>query len=211
MVSVTSARPLWVRVALVPVSWVLVAVGVSMLIRADVGVAPYDVLNTGIANVFGIGVGTAFLVDALVLYAIGWALGGRLGWASIAGTFVISPLIDVLLDRWGEIDPLAVRIPLFGAGLAILCVAVCLAIVTELGPGPTEVFMLGLVARRVSVTRARWLTDGMCVGIGTLLGGAVGVGTVVFLVAFGPMVARGLVALRYTPPVRGEPLIIDAP
>lgn len=211
MTSAGVSRPLWARVLLVPISWVLVAVGVSMLIRADVGVAPYDVLNTGVADTIGIGVGTAFLIDALVLYAVGAALGGRLGWASLVGTFAISPVIDVVLDRWEEIEPLGVRVPLFAVGLVVLCAAVCLAIVTELGPGPTEVFMLGLVARGVSVTRARWITDGLAVGVGTLLGGAVGIGTVVFLVAFGPMVARGLRWLRYIPPVRSAPIVVTAP
>jgi uncharacterized membrane protein YczE len=196
------SRPLWLRLVLVPVSWLLVAVGVSMLIRADIGVAPYDVLNTGVAETFGIGVGTAFLVNALILYAIGAALGGRVGWASIVGTFAISPMIDGILGRWDEVEPLVVRVPLFVLGLTVLGLAVCLAIITELGPGPTEVFMLGLVARGVTVTHARWATDGLALTIGTILGGAVGVGTVVFLVAFGPMVARGLRLLRYAPPVR---------
>ncbi|MFV0307964.1 MAG: YczE/YyaS/YitT family protein [Desertimonas sp.] len=202
MTNAGPARPLWLRLLLVPVSWGLVAVGVSMLIRADIGVAPYDVLNTGIAETLDIDIATAFLVDAIVLYLVGWALGGRLGWASVAGTFVISPMIDVLLDRWDEIDALAVRVPLFGVGLLVLCGSVGLAVLTELGPGPTEVFMLGLVARGAPVARARWATDGLVLGIGTLLGGAIGPGTLVFLIAFGPMVARCLRILRYTPPAR---------
>jgi uncharacterized membrane protein YczE len=190
-----------VRLTLVPVSWVLVAVGVSMLIRAEVGVAPYDVLNTGVSDTFDIAVGTAFLLDGGLFYIVGALLGGKLGWASVAGSFAISPMINLFVGALGEPDRLAVRVPLFAVGILVLAVAVCLAIVTEFGAGPSEVFMLGLVARGMPVTAARWTTDGLVMGLGLLLGGALGVGTVVFLVAFGPLVARILRLLRYAPPV----------
>lgn len=190
------------RVVRVAVSYVLVALGVASLVRADVGVAPFDVLNTGVSETLDIRFGFAFLITSVVFYATGIALGGKAGWASIVGTVVIAPMVEGALAVLPERDVLALRIPLFVVGVSVLVAGVCLVITTELGAGPGEVFMLGLIARGVSVTRSRWLTDGLAFVVGVVLGGAVGAGTLVFAFAFGPLVARGLRLLGYTPPVR---------
>ena len=123
------------------------------------------------------------------------------GWASLIGTFVIAPLLEGAPVVVPETEPLSVRIPMFVAGVLLVAIAVCLVISTELGAGPGEVFMLGLIARGVPITSARWITDGIAFLAGLALGGAVGFGTLLFAFAFGPLVAAGLRLLRYTPPV----------
>jgi uncharacterized membrane protein YczE len=182
-------------------SYVGVAVGVALLVRGDVGVSPFDVLNTGLRDVLDVPFSIAFLITAVVFYGTGIALGGRSGWASLIGTIVIAPLIEVALAVVPETEALAARIPMFGAGVLIIAIAVCLVISTELGAGPGEVFMLGLIARGVPITSARWITDGIAFLAGLALGGAVGFGTLLFAFAFGPLVAAGLRVLRYSPPV----------
>lgn len=189
------------RVGRVAASYLLVALGVGLLIRSDVGVAPFDVLNTGLSEALDVPFSVAFLISAAVFYATGVALGGRTGWASLVGTFVIAPLVQVALAIIPETEAMRARIPMFVAGVLILATAVCLVISTELGPGPGEVLMLGLIARGIPVTSARWITDGVAFLAGLALGGAVGFGTLVFAFAFGPLVATGLRLLRYTPPV----------
>ena len=185
----------------VAVSYVLVAVGVALLVRGDVGVAPFDVLNTGLSDSLDIPFSIAFLITSVAFYGTGIALGGRTGWASLIGTIVIAPLVQGALAVVPKTEALAARIPMFVAGVLIVGVAVCLVISTELGAGPGEVFMLGIIARGVPVTSARWITDGIAFLAGLALGGAVGFGTLVFAFAFGPLVAIGLRLLRYTPPV----------
>ena len=189
------------RVGRVAVSYVLIAIGVAVLVRGDVGVAPFDVLNTGLHESLDVPFSIAFLMTSAVFYGTGIALGGRTGWASLVGTIVIAPLIEAALAVVPETEMLSARIPMFVAGVLIIAVAVCLVISTELGPGPGEVFMLGLIARGLPVTSARWITDGLAFLAGLALGGAVGFGTLVFAFAFGPLVATGLRLLRYTPPV----------
>ena len=189
------------RVGRVAVSYVLIAVGVALLVRGDVGVSPFDVLNTGLRDALDVPFSIAFLMTAVVFYGTGIALGGRSGWASLIGTIVIAPLIEVAFAVVPETEALIARIPMFVAGVLIVAVAVCLVISTELGAGPGEVFMLGIIARGVPVTSARWITDGIAFVAGFALGGAVGFGTLVFAFAFGPLVATGLRLLRYTPPV----------
>jgi len=196
------------RLGRVAASYVLVAVGIGLLIRADLGVAPFDVLNTGIAEATGIRLGFAFLVTCVVFYGVGVLLGGRTGWASLIGTVVIAPLLEVALVLLPEPLRLAGRIPMFVLGVVVLVAGVCLVITTEMGPGPGEVFMLGLIARGMAVAPARWVTDAVALVVGIALGGAVGAGTVVFAFAFGPLVAAGLRVLRYTPPTRSAEVVI---
>lgn len=187
-------------------SWVGVGVGVPLLIRAELGVAPFDVLNTGVAHATGWSLGVMFVVDACVFYLVGWLMGATLGWACIGGTAVIGPMVNVWLGVLPVQHAMAPRVVLFVAGLMVLAVSICLVITTELGPGPSEVFMLGLIRRGMGIVPARWISDGVPLIIGALLGGALGPGTLVFALTMGPMVKYGLGRLHYRP-ARGGTVI----
>lgn len=180
-------------------SWVGVSIGVPLLIRAELGVAPFDVLNTGVASLTGWSLGVAFVVDACAFYLAGWLLGATLGWACIGGTLVIGPMVNVVLGVLPVQHAIVARLGFFVAGLGIIAVAICLVITTELGAGPSEVFMLGLVVRGMGIVPARWISDGLPLIVGALIGGALGPGTLVFAVSMGPMVKYGLGRLHYQP------------
>lgn len=77
-------------------SWFLVGVGVALLLQSELGVAPFDVLNTGVVRAFGLSFGFWYVVNSLTFFAIGALLGTRLGPGSVIGTVVIGPLIDVV-------------------------------------------------------------------------------------------------------------------
>jgi uncharacterized membrane protein YczE len=191
-----------VRITRLVVSWVLVGIGVPLLLRAELGVSPFDVLNTGVGNVTGWSLGTAFIVDSIVLFAAGRLLGGRLGPACVPGTVVIGLMVNAVLGAIPEEHALAWRVAMLAAGLVIIAVAISLVVTTELGPGPTEVLMLGLVHRGMGIVPARWLSDGLPVVVGAVLGGSIGVGTVAFVLTMGPMVKAGLRLLGYQPSTR---------
>lgn len=190
-------------------SWILVAIGVPMLIRAELGVAPFDVFNTGVNHTTGWSLGVCFIVDAMIFFAIGSVLGARPGWGSVIGTTVIGPLVNVVLDHIPEQHRMVPRLGLLIGGTLILAVAICLVVTTELGAGPTEVVMLGLIRRGMGIVPARWISDGTPLVVGTLLGGAIGPGTLTFAVCMGPMVKFGLRRLNYEPR-RHAPLETDA-
>ena len=189
-----------VRLARLFASWAAVGIGIPMILRAELGASPFDVLNTGLSQVTGWSFGICFVVNSIVFFGAGRAMGARLGWACIAGTLVIGPLVNLVLDLIPEQEALAARIPLFVGGLLVIAVAICLVIPTELGPGPTEVLMLGLVARGMDVVPARWISDGLPVVIGAVMGGAFGVGTVAWVLVMAPMVKYGLRRMHYVPP-----------
>ncbi len=190
------------RLVRLAASWTCIATGVPMLIRAELGLAPADVLNSGVGTATGWSFGTSFVVMAVTLYSVGLLLGGRIGWASPLGTVVIGPMINVVLGHVPEYERLAIRIPLFALGTVVIAAGICLAIAARFGPGPSEVVQLGLVHRGVGLVVARWIVDGVPIVIGILLGGQIGVGTVIFLVAMGPLIKLGLKAMRFVPPMR---------
>ncbi|CAN5430913.1 hypothetical protein BH10ACT2_BH10ACT2_07490 [soil metagenome] len=180
-------------------SWLMVAIGVPMLIRAELGVAPFDVFNTGVNHTTGWSLGVCFIVDAMLFFCIGSILGVRPGWGSIVGTIVIGPLVNVVLTLIPEQHRMLPRLGWFVGGTLVLAVAICLVVSTELGAGPTEVVMLGLIHRGMDIVPARWISDGTPFVVGTLLGGSFGPGTLAFALGMGPMVKLGLRRLHYQP------------
>lgn len=194
------------RLARLLASWAAVGVGIPMILRAELGASPFDVLNTGVSDATGWSFGICFIINSIIFFTVGRAMGARLGWACIAGTLVIGPLVNLVLALIPEQERLGARIPLFVGGLLVIAVAICLVIPTELGPGPTEVLMLGLVVRGMDIVPARWISDGLPVAIGALMGGAFGAGTAVWVLIMAPMVKLGLRRMHYTPP---GPVVVD--
>lgn len=191
-------------------SWLLVAVGVPLLLRAELGVAPMDVLNSGLADTLPGGFALWWTLTGLLCYVLGAVMGAPPGPASVAGTVAIGPLIGLVLGWLPEPEMLVPRLAMMVGGTLCIAVAICLIVSTELGPGPPEVVMLGLVHRGLGVVPARWLADGVPFVIGVVLGGAFGFGTVVFAVAMGPMVKFGLKALKFEPGARRVGLALVA-
>lgn len=185
------------RILRLVASWILVAIGVPMLIEAELGVAPFDVFNTGVGHATGWSLGLCFIIDAMIFFVIGTLLGARPGWGSIFGTITIGPMVNVVLSLIPKQHAMAPRLALLIGGTLILAVAICMVVTTELGAGPTEVVMLGLIHRGMGIVPARWISDGTPLVIGTLLGGAIGPGTLLFALSMGPMVKFGLRRLKY--------------
>jgi uncharacterized membrane protein YczE len=157
------------------------------------------VLNSGLANRLPGGFALWWTITGLLCFLLGALMGTPPGPASIAGTVVIGPLINIVLGWLPEVDRLLPRLGLMAAGIAVIAVAICLTVSTELGPGPPEVVMLGLVRRGIDVVPARWITDGVPFLLGVVLGGSFGVGTIVFVIAMGTIVKFGLRLLHFQP------------
>lgn len=170
-------------------SFPLLAIGVGLLLRSELGGAPFDVLNTGIAETLDVPLFVGFAVAAVTCIVVGWRLGGVPGPMTYFLAGVLGPLINLAHAAIPDVDVLAVRIPMFGVGLLIVAFGVALQVVAAFGAGPGEVVMLGLVHRGLSVRVARWLLDGLVLAIGIALGGAFGVGTAITLVVFAPLLA----------------------
>lgn len=199
-------RPLaWVR--LLAGLW-LFAVGVVLGLRSGLGVSPWDVFHDGIRQATPLSFGAATVLVGLVLVVVALAVGVRPGPGTLANMVAIGVFADALLASGFASDldarSLPVRLAAVLAGVGLVALGSALYIGAGLGSGPRDSLMLALSARtRLSVGLIRGLLEASVLGVGWLLGGAVGVGTVLFALGVGPAVQLAFRVLGVDVP--GEP------
>jgi uncharacterized protein len=204
---VTRRRALaWVR--LFAGLW-LFAAGVVLGLRSGLGVSPWDVLHDGIRQVTPLSFGAATVLVGVVLVAVSLAAGIRPGPGTLANMLAIGVFADAMLATGiaGDLDarPLALRLGAVAAGVGLVALGSALYIGAGLGSGPRDSLMLALSARtRVRVGIVRALIEASVLAVGWLLGGAAGVGTVVFAFGIGPAVELAFRLLRVEPPARPD-------
>jgi uncharacterized protein len=204
---VTRRRALaWVR--LFAGLW-LFAAGVVLGLRSGLGVSPWDVLHDGIRQVTPLSFGAATVLVGVVLVAVSLAAGIRPGPGTLANMLAIGVFADAMLATGiaGDLDarPLALRLGAVAAGVGLVALGSALYIGAGLGSGPRDSLMLALSARtRVRVCIVRALIEAGVLAVGWLLGGAAGVGTVLFAFGIGPAVELAFRLLRVEPPARPD-------
>jgi uncharacterized membrane protein YczE len=166
---------------------VLYGVSDSMLLLAGLGVDPWDVLHQGLARRTGVPIGTwAIIVGAAVLLL--WIpLRQRPGLGTLCNVVLIGVVIDGVLAAVTPPHSLAVRAAVMVSGVALNGVATGLYIGAGLGPGPRDGLMTGYAARGHSLRLVRTCIEVTVLLVGWLLGGTVGVGTLVYAACIGPL------------------------
>jgi uncharacterized membrane protein YczE len=177
------------RVAWFVLSIALVGVGVGFMVRADLGVAPNDVMSTGLADRLGVGVGSAAWITAAIAMVLAWMLDRRPRAATVLGGAVVGLSINASLAALPDVESPAWRVAALVLGLVVVWVGITGVVATDVGAGPLELIMLALMDRRVSIRVARWGIEAALIVVGVALGGAVGVGTAVFALGTGPVLA----------------------
>ncbi len=177
----------------------LTGYGVSMalFVRAGLGLDPWDVFHQGLAKHTGLTIGGATaLVGVVVL--LGWIpLRNRPGVGTVANVIVISITVDAALAVMPQPATLPVRTVMMVGAVVLNAVSTVMYIGAGMGPGPRDGLMTGLVARTGwSVRLVRTGIEVTVLATGWLLGGTVGVGTVVYALGIGPLVQ---LVLRCTP------------
>ena len=166
---------------------VLYGISDSMLLLAGLGVDPWDVLHQGLARRTGVPTGTwAIIVGAIVLLL--WVpLRQRPGLGTLCNVVLVGTVIDVTLAIVPPPHLPPVRAAVMVSGVALNGVATGLYIGAGLGPGPRDGLMTGYAARGHSLRVVRTCIEATVLLAGWLLGGTVGVGTVVYAVCIGPL------------------------
>jgi len=171
------------------VGLVLYGLTLAMIIRSTLGNAPWDVLHQGMARHLPISIGTAVIVMSVVVLLAWVPLREMPGAGTVANSVVVGVAADVFLQLIPAPSALAPRVALLLGGIALNGVATALYIGSQLGPGPRDGLMTGLHRRTgLSIQRVRLSLEVSVVVAGALLGGTVGVGTVLYAVAIGPLV-----------------------
>jgi uncharacterized membrane protein YczE len=178
----------------------LYGASMALIIRSALGNMPWDVLHQGLAGRIGWSIGTvSILVGALVLLA--WIpLRQRPGVGTVSNVVVIGLAVDATLAVVPAPGALPLRVGLLTAGVLLNAVATAAYIGVHLGPGPRDGLMTGLVRRTGgSVRLVRTSIEVAVVATGWLLGGTLGLGTVLYAVAIGPLVQVLLPRLSLSP------------
>ena len=169
----------------------LVLYGISMafMVESSLGLNPWDVFHQGLSETTGLSFGWVVILLGIPILLIWIPLRQRPGFGTIANLVVIGFVVDGALAVLQPGGSLAMRITYLVTGIALNGVATGLYIGSNLGPGPRDGLMTGLVGRfpRLSIRLVRTSIEVLVLGIGFLLGGTVGVGTVAYALAIGPL------------------------
>jgi uncharacterized membrane protein YczE len=161
----------------------------GMMIRATLGNAPWDVLHQGLAIHLPISIGTAVILMSLVVLLLWIPLREMPGLGTIANSFAVGLTADLTLSLLDAPDALWQRALLMTGGVVLNALATALYIGSQFGPGPRDGLMTGLHRRTgVSIRLVRTTLEVVVVLIGWALGGVVGIATVIYAVAIGPLV-----------------------
>ena len=167
----------------------LYGASLAVLLRAGLGLAPWDVLHQGLAELTGATVGSMVIVVSFVVLLAWVPLRQRPGVGTIANAVLVGVSLDLTMLVLGEVEQWPWRVAMLVAGVLLNALATALYIGAMLGPGPRDGLMTGLVRRTGrSVRLVRTTLEVGVLVLGWLLGGTVGVGTLLYAVAIGPIV-----------------------
>lgn len=205
MTIATTIPPLWrplrypiaVRLPQLVIGLFLYGIGLALMVRGEIGIAPWDVLSQGISLQTGLPFGLVTnIIGGLVLLL--WIPIRQLpGIGTVLNVLMIGTSAEVGLWLIPVIGDLLPRVLLFAAGLLLTAVATGLYIGARFGPGPRDGLMTGIHNRwgwRIWIVRT--VIEVTVLVIGWLLGGNVGVGTLAFALLIGPLVQVTLPLLR---------------
>jgi uncharacterized membrane protein YczE len=161
---------------------------ISLMVRAHLGLAPWDVLHSGLTNWFPIDIGQALVIVSFVVMLAWVPLREVPGIGTISNAVLIGGSTDVFLAVLPTPHVIVVRVMLLVAGIGLQGLATAAYIGAQLGRGPRDGLMTGL-ARRTgrSLRLVRTLMELTVVAVGLALGGVAGVGTILYAVAIGPL------------------------
>ena len=164
-----------------------------MLVDAALGNAPWTVFAQGVSVRTGITIGLATFFTSVVVLLMWIPLRERPGLGTIANAVVIATALQVMMGVLPTPESFGWRLAQVIVGIALVGVGSGLYLTTNLGPGPRDGLMTGIHQRTgIAVTPIRLSIEVVVLAIGWLLGGTVGIGTVLFALLIGPSVGYGL-------------------
>ena len=196
-----TGRDILLNMIIAAVSLFVNGFGVYLTIRANIGAGPWDVLNLGLSKTLGILYGTASVAVSYAILGIDIALREPIGIAMFIDAFVVGKAVDLFnrINLVPECDGLATGIPVMILGLIIMAYTQYTYMSASLGCGPRDTLLVALAKRAgkipigvVSITLLSLATF-----IGWLLGGPVGIGTLICAFATGPIMQMAFTSVKF--------------
>ncbi len=187
------------RFAQLSAGLVLYGVTAAMLVLAQLGLDPWDVLHQGFSRTFGLPIGTWAILVSVAVLLLWLPLRSRPGVGTIANAIAVGAVIDLTLLLLGPPHALAARYALLIGGVLGNGFATGLYIGAGLGPGARDGLSTAIAARGHSMRVVRTGIEATVLVAGFLLGGTVGIGTVLYALSIGPITHRTIPALAVGP------------
>jgi uncharacterized membrane protein YczE len=186
---------------------VLFGLSMALLVESEAGLDPWNVFHQGVTKHVDLTIGQVTVLSSLALLALWVPLRQRPGVGTIANALVVGPVFDLGIAVLPAAHGAPAQATAMVAAILGAAVATGLYVGAGWGPGPRDGLMTGLAARGIPVGAARAGIELTVLVVGWLLGGSVGIGTVAFALAIGPLVHRTLpwLAVREHPAPREVP------
>jgi len=166
---------------------VLYGVSSSLLVLAGLGLDPWDVFHQGLSRTFGLAIGTWAIIVGVVVLLLWIPLRQRPGIGTLSNVILVGLTMNVVLGHFDAPHAMAARIACLVCGVFLNGVATGAYIGAGFGPGPRDGLMTGFAARGHSIRVVRTGLEVTVLVTGWLLGGTVGIGTLVYALSIGPL------------------------
>lgn len=180
----------------------------ALLVASGLGLEPWNVLHQGLAELTGLTIGVVSIIVGAAVLLLWIPLRQRPGLGTVSNVFVVGLAMDGTLALLPDVHGLVVRIPLLLAGIVLNGAATGLYISASFGPGPRDGLMTGLHQRTGrSIRLIRTAIEVAVVATGFALGGTVGIGTLLYALAIGPL-AQLFLRVFAAPPASGGSTVV---
>lgn len=179
--------------------------GIAVMVAAELGLGPWDVLHQGVSNLTGIPIGTVSIGVGAGVLLLWIPLRERPGLGTLLNVVVIGVVIDLTLLVLSTPSSLTARLMMMLSGPVLFAIGSGFYLGADLGSGPRDGVMTGLARRGWPVGVARATIEVTVLCLGWLLGGTAGLGTLVFAVSIGPLVHVCLPRLALREPAPDGP------
>lgn len=178
----------------------LYGLSTAMFVRADLGADPWNVFHLGVAKLLSLDIGTVMIATGALVLLLWIPLRQRPGLGTISNVVVIGLAADAALAMIPMLDQLLPRSALLASAIVVNAIATAMYIGAGFGSGPRDGLMTGVHARTGwSVRSIRTVIELTVLLIGWLLGGTLGVGTVLYALTIGPLIQLCLPWFRFVP------------
>jgi uncharacterized membrane protein YczE len=194
----------------IQIGFIIYGLASTLLIRGNLGTNAWTVLDVALSPIFHLSIGTMTVLVGFTVLSGALIMREQIGWGTLANILSIGPWID----QWLSIIPSVKDNLLLQSGMLLFAIfltglASAIYIGVEAGAGPRDSLMLAVKRTTgLSIRAARAIIEVTVVGIGWLLGGPAGIGTVVFALLIGPAVQWGFKLFNVQPHKPVEPEII---
>ena len=175
------------RFAQLMVGLVLFGATAAMMVLAGLGLDPWDVFHQGLARSTGLQIGTWTIIVSVLVLVLWIPLPQRPGVGTLLNAALVGVVMNVVLGTFSPPHQLWARVLLLVGGVAGQGLATGLYIGAGLGPGPRDGLTTGIAARGYSIRVIRTGIEASVLAVGYLLGGTVGIGTLLFALTIGPI------------------------